>query len=82
MAPSIPPEYEPLIALIPRCPLLEPAAVGRTFGLDRKRIYELIRLGELTALRVTPIRLRVTRESVVEWVARGGCAERRHGKGL
>ena len=82
MARRIPPEYESLVALIPACPLLEPALVGRIFGLDRKRIYELSQLGELTALRVTPMRLRVTRESVVEWVARGGCAERRHGKGI
>jgi excisionase family DNA binding protein len=77
---ELPPEYAGILAEERVGALVEPIHVARLFGIRRQRVYELIHLGELTGFRIGPRRLRITRESLLDWVRRGGCAERQHGK--
>ncbi|MBI1290531.1 helix-turn-helix domain-containing protein [bacterium] len=77
---GLPPEYAGLLEDERIGKLIEPSYIARLFGLRRQRVYDLINLGELTGFRVGPRRLRVTRESLIEWVKRGGCAGRTAGK--
>lgn len=57
-------------------PMVAPARLARFLDMDRRRIYELIHSGELNAVRVAARTVRVSRSSIVAWIAAGGFGSR------
>jgi len=53
-------------------PMIRPAVVARMFDMARQRIYEMIEMGELDAVRTGPRALRITRASVIRFVSKRG----------
>lgn len=50
-------------------PLVRPAILARMFDMARQRIYEMVEMGELDAIRTGPRGMRITRASVQRWLA-------------
>lgn len=53
-------------------PLLAPGRVARLLDLDRRRIYELVAVGELPAIRTGVRGIRIYRDGLISWLRRGG----------
>ena len=53
-------------------PMIRPAVVARMFDMARQRIYEMVEMGELDAIRVGPSGIRITRASVYRFLTKRG----------
>ncbi len=53
-------------------PLLAPHRVARLLDMDRRRVYELVEMGEFAAVRHGKRGLRIFRESLLDWLRRRG----------
>jgi Helix-turn-helix domain len=53
-------------------PLLAPVRVARLLDMDRRRVYELVDMGELAAIRCGKRGLRIFSNSLIDWLRRGG----------
>lgn len=56
----------------PLPPLLRPSRVAALLDMNPRRIYELVEVGELAAIRHGTHGLRILRESLFDWILRGG----------
>ena len=61
-------EAEPLPALI------APVRVAALLDMDKRRVYDLVAMGEFAGVRVGKRGLRIFRDSLFEWLRRGGSA--------
>ncbi|CAN5438740.1 hypothetical protein BH09SUM1_BH09SUM1_32760 [soil metagenome] len=57
---------------MPLPPLIPPVRVAALLGLDRRRIYEMIKVGELPAVKQGVRGLRIVKSGLLEWLERGG----------
>ena len=53
-------------------PLIAPVRVARLLDMDRRRVYELVDMGELAAIRCGKRGLRIFSNSLIDWLRRGG----------
>ncbi len=53
-------------------PLISPARLAKLFDMDRRRIYEMVQTAQLAAVRHGKRGMRVFRQSVIDWLERGG----------
>ena len=53
-------------------PLLAPVRVARLLDMDRRRVYEMVDGGDLVAVRQGRRGLRIFRDSLLDWLRRGG----------
>jgi hypothetical protein len=53
-------------------PLLAPARVAGLLDMDRRRVYDLVETGELAGIRHGTRGLRIFRQSLLDWLRRGG----------
>ncbi|MCC5876172.1 MAG: helix-turn-helix domain-containing protein [Candidatus Sumerlaeia bacterium] len=53
-------------------PLLAPGRVARLLDLDRRRVYELVAVGELPAIRTGVRGIRIYRDGLIAWLRKGG----------
>lgn len=53
-------------------PLLSAVRVAALLDLDRRRVYELVSVGELAAVRTGVRGVRVFRDGLLDWLRRGG----------
>ncbi|MCC6548066.1 helix-turn-helix domain-containing protein [Candidatus Sumerlaeota bacterium] len=59
-------------------PLLAPKRVAELLDLDMRRVYDLVATGDLAGVRHGTRGLRVFRQSLVDWLRRGGSVATKH----
>ncbi len=65
-------EYVRQIEESPLPPLIRPERVAQLLDMSRRRVYELVETGDLAAIRHGVRGLRVYRQSLIDWLRRGG----------
>lgn len=59
-------------------PLLSPRRIAGLLDMDKRRVYDLVTTGDLAAIRHGARGLRIFRQSLMDWLHKGGSTRGTH----